>query len=1287
MSDGTSVMVGVRVRPYNQREKDLNAELCIRMNGPTTTIINLAEDSKETHFAFDESFWSHDNFWVDEKGYSHPNDGGNYADQKYVFDVFGKKVLDNAWGGYHCCLFAYGQTGSGKSYSMVGYGANKGIVPISCDEIFRRIADQKTDTKRFEVTVSMIEIYNEIVQDLSLPSEARTKKGLEIRENKLLGIYIDGVTKSAVDSYTAIEKFIDDATANRTVGATLMNATSSRAHTVLTIEFKQVTVIEGKETVKISMINLVDLAGSEKAGQTGATGDRLKEGSAINKSLSALGNVIEKLAARASMPPEKAKKLLIPYRDSKLTRLLQNALGGNSKTIMICALSPASSNYEETFSTLRYADRAKKIKNMAVLNENPEDKLFREIKEENDMLKDMWEKAQMSGQLEDLKAIADKQKELEEAQLALSDMQKSFQDKLAEVAFRREVDQTEQKSMQARQNICKQLASTIPHFRNLNEDKDLTGSVIVPFTEGKAVLFVKPGARSSDPECPTDDESSSESDGEGSSHSGSSSAGSGTVLLEGVEEFETFTLCAEDKNIFSHQAKVINRDGSVFLRAIGLAAKSTFVNGEPFDRVADRQARKIAYELELAQKRDADVYNFEQALNEEWDMELFKGIEDDVLADLAFAFRFDDEAAQHEVAIEDPMEFEMPESPSVGNPLASLFPDPISCSPSENEDKKPQPKGKQKAKAKGKAQGKAKAKGKAGKKAASAADQEEEEEDEEEAAAAEDQNNEDKKEKEEEPPTDYDSYHDGDSEEDDDESEGDLPEEVPLAHGDRVAFSSMFFVFLDPNVDDFPEKLLLDEDVTYENAKQELNRLRRKSMETKLKNLGHKGLGQLALLAGIEESDSEQSEAEEDIEYEDDKVWGFLFDLHRRHYEAEELCIGAKLEEARQIAKTKDADEDVIFRAKKLRQSAQLWQQSMQRTIKVEHDLIMKYKAVHQGAPQADCNKLELDALEAIVQEHKTGYHCLRIYRQLMQAQDTDCHNELLTNQISSFKGLQVAAMERLPTTQAKHIATNRRQECDSAHEKAAGGGGVDIDDLSAAKYKSILAHLKALHLAGVKDVSYFEQRLASMEFTAQDLLDRFGDESSELIDLRYSIESGKRVFEIIRGCADQLTRKAMDMQKVVDAEDRLTELTHSLKDCLVGGPEYNQLLQQIEQAKKDVAVKKFETREGQVPNDSGISWDPLGPEGILLQIAGSGDLKMTEEFIELLDGNTDPALQKAVVKMRRAHLIGNRAQVAKTAAMVSTAIHPGLGTEANVASNLFLERIGFEEAPRTSNF
>eukprot|EP00930_Biecheleria_cincta_P049334 TRINITY_DN34555_c0_g1_i1.p1 TRINITY_DN34555_c0_g1~~TRINITY_DN34555_c0_g1_i1.p1 ORF type:complete len:824 (-),score=123.62 TRINITY_DN34555_c0_g1_i1:91-2562(-) len=472
-----SVCVGVRVRPYNAREKGLNAELCIDMNGPTTTITN--PDTKEAKpFTFDESFWSHDGCEDDGTGYMTAIPGSKYADQRYVFNTFGQRVLDNAWNGFHCCLFAYGQTGAGKSYSMVGYGKNKGIVPISCEEIFKRIEGETDPDNKYEVTVSMIEIYNEAVQDLLIEPGDRPKKGLEVRESKALGIYIDGVIKRPVDSYPAIEATIEEATNHRTVGSTLMNATSSRAHTVQIIEFKAVR----SGAASVSMINLVDLAGSEKAGQTGATGDRLKEGSAINKSLSALGNVIEKLAEKSS---GKGKNVLVPYRDSKLTRLLQNALGGSSKTIMICALSPASSNYEETLSTLRYADRAKKIKNTATVNENPQERLMRELKAENQKLKELVESLQ-GGSMPDAASIREmgaRQQEIAAMQSALTEMNMSFEDKMEQEKNRQLASAQKRKQS----NVLRSNA-TFPMLVNLNDDKFLTGRIRHNCPPGRSLI-------------------------------------------------------------------------------------------------------------------------------------------------------------------------------------------------------------------------------------------------------------------------------------------------------------------------------------------------------------------------------------------------------------------------------------------------------------------------------------------------------------------------------------------------------------------------------------------------------------------------------------------------------------------------------------------------------------------------------------------------------------------------------------------------------------------------------
>lgn len=172
---------------------------------------------------------------------------------------------------------------------------------------------------------------------------------------------------------------------NRSIAATEMNASSSRAHTIISIEFKQKEMVEGKKRGKLSVIYLVDLAGSQKVGKTGATGDRLKEAAGINKSLSVLGLVISTLADKAM---GKGKNVIVPYRDSCLTRILQNALGGNSKTLMICAISPATDNHEQTLSTLRYADQAKKIQNKAVVNESETDKLIRTLKAQKEELAD-----------------------------------------------------------------------------------------------------------------------------------------------------------------------------------------------------------------------------------------------------------------------------------------------------------------------------------------------------------------------------------------------------------------------------------------------------------------------------------------------------------------------------------------------------------------------------------------------------------------------------------------------------------------------------------------------------------------------------------------------------------------------------------------------------------------------------------------------------------------------------------------------------------------------------------
>jgi len=318
---------------------------------------------------------------------------------------------------------------------------------------------------RYEVTVSMIEIYQEIVQDLLIAPSVRPRGGLHIRESKALGIYVDSCKKYAVDSYAAIENAMERGINNRSVAATRMNNTSSRAHTVIIIEFNQIGKVDGLDVSKVSTINLVDLAGSEKASQSGAMWERLKEGSLINKSLLALGNVIEKLA-EVSSHPGKRSTTVIPYRDSKLTRLLQNALGGSSKTIMICAISPASTNFEETLSTLRYADRAKKIKNTAKVNENPQVKLFRELQEENVKLKQMLEAGGPDAGHNE--ALCEQKEQIARLQQALDESQRSFQERLEET-------KTVLVMREKPRRHDRKITALNPTLVNLNEDAQLTG--------------------------------------------------------------------------------------------------------------------------------------------------------------------------------------------------------------------------------------------------------------------------------------------------------------------------------------------------------------------------------------------------------------------------------------------------------------------------------------------------------------------------------------------------------------------------------------------------------------------------------------------------------------------------------------------------------------------------------------------------------------------------------------------------------------------------------------------
>ncbi|KAI1171489.1 kinesin heavy chain [Nemania sp. FL0916] len=376
---GGNIKVVVRCRPFNSREIDRGAKCIVEMKDNQTILTpphdgahsgKGPKDLASKPFAFDRSYWSFNK-----------NDP-NYAGQENLHNDLGKPLLDNAFQGYNNCIFAYGQTGSGKSYSMMGYGKEHGIIPKICQDMFERIGELQQDKNtRCTVEVSYLEIYNERVRDLLNPS---TKGNLKVREHPSTGPYVEDLAKLVVGSFQEIENLMDEGNKARTVAATNMNETSSRSHAVFTLiltqkSFDTDTKMEMEKQAKIS---LVDLAGSERATSTGATGARLKEGAEINRSLSTLGRVIAALADLSTGKKKKGGGGTVPYRDSVLTWLLKDSLGGNSMTAMIAAISPADINYDETLSTLRYADSAKRIKNHAVINEDANARMIRELKEE-----------------------------------------------------------------------------------------------------------------------------------------------------------------------------------------------------------------------------------------------------------------------------------------------------------------------------------------------------------------------------------------------------------------------------------------------------------------------------------------------------------------------------------------------------------------------------------------------------------------------------------------------------------------------------------------------------------------------------------------------------------------------------------------------------------------------------------------------------------------------------------------------------------------------------------------
>ncbi|KAK6743937.1 hypothetical protein RB195_010934 [Necator americanus] len=359
MEEAEKVKVVVRCRPISQQEVSQGHKIAVRVSTEDNSVVlehvTGKEEPRRTFF-FDAVF---------------PPD----CDQMRVYNVAARPIIENVLKGYNGTIFAYGQTGTGKTFTMTGDLERpelQGIIPNSFAHIFDHIAKCQQDIT-FLVRVSYLEIYNEELRDL-LGKDGHGSS-LEIKEKADVGVYVKNLISIIVGSASQMQKLMEFGNKNRKVGATKMNEESSRSHAMFSV------TVESSERGMVTQgkLHLVDLAGSERQSKTGAAGERLKEAAKINLSLSTLGNVISALVD--------VKSTHIPYRNSKLTRLLQDSLGGNSKTVMIANIGPASYNYDETLSTLRYANRAKNIQNVARINEDPKDAQLRKYQSEIEMLR------------------------------------------------------------------------------------------------------------------------------------------------------------------------------------------------------------------------------------------------------------------------------------------------------------------------------------------------------------------------------------------------------------------------------------------------------------------------------------------------------------------------------------------------------------------------------------------------------------------------------------------------------------------------------------------------------------------------------------------------------------------------------------------------------------------------------------------------------------------------------------------------------------------------------------
>ncbi|KAK5869767.1 hypothetical protein PBY51_024460 [Eleginops maclovinus] len=447
--ENSAVTVAVRVRPFNAREKAEKTLQVIYMNNQETAVQHPGTKQRY-NFTYDFAFCS-----VDD--------------------------CDPA--------FASQETGSGKSYTMMGFGEEEGVIPRFCQELFSRLASMENEEVKCHVEMSLLEVYNEKIHDLLVTREQTNQRRmpLRVREHPVNGPYVADLSANIVSSYNEVQGWLELGNKQRATAATGMNDKSSRSHSVLTLVMTQTQTefVEGEEHDHsiTSRINLVDLAGSERCNSAKTSGDRLREGASINKSLLTLGKVISALSEQAMTQ----KTVFIPYRESILTWLLKESIGGNSKTAMIATISPAGSNVEETLSTLRYAQQARTIINVAKVNEDTSAKLIRDLKAEVEKLR----AAQASSQGIEPERVRLFQQEIVGLRNRLCQQEREMIE--ANRAWREKLEQAEIRKREETKELQKagvtfKVDNRLPNLVNLNEDPQLSEMLLYMIKEGRTTV-------------------------------------------------------------------------------------------------------------------------------------------------------------------------------------------------------------------------------------------------------------------------------------------------------------------------------------------------------------------------------------------------------------------------------------------------------------------------------------------------------------------------------------------------------------------------------------------------------------------------------------------------------------------------------------------------------------------------------------------------------------------------------------------------------------------------------